>query len=62
MRLVISDAHQGLKNADGLRDRFPKLAELMDDAEQEVLALMQFPKDHWKKIASTNLLERRCHH
>jgi putative transposase len=51
-------SQQWRDNADGLRDRFPKLAELMDDAEQEVLAFMQFPKDHWKQIASTNPLER----
>ena len=51
-------SRQWRDNADGLRDRFPKLAELMDDAEQEVLAFMQFPKDHWKQIASTNPLER----
>jgi len=51
-------ARQWRDNADGMRDRFPKLAELMDEAEQEVLAFMQFPKDHWKQIASTNPLER----
>lgn len=44
--------------ADRLRDRFPKLGSLMDEAEADVLAFMGFPKDHWKKIASTNPLER----
>ena len=44
--------------ADSLRKRFAKLAELMDEAEQDVLAFMTFPKDHWSKIHSTNPLER----
>ena len=30
----------------------------LDRAEQDVLAFMAFPKDHWPKIASTNCLER----
>jgi transposase-like protein len=44
--------------ADGLRDRFPKLAALMDEAEHDVLAYMSFHPDHWAKISSTNPLER----
>ena len=44
--------------ADSLRPRFDKLAELMDQAEQDVLAFMTFPKDHRTKIHSTNPLER----
>jgi putative transposase len=44
--------------ADSLRPRFEKLAELMDAAEQDVLAFMTFPKDHRTKIHSTNPLER----
>ena len=44
--------------ADSLRPRFEKLAELMDSAEQDVLAFMTFPKDHRTKIHSTNPLER----
>lgn len=44
--------------ADGLRQRFPKLAALMDEAEQDVLACMSFPADHRPKIHSTNPLER----
>ena len=49
---------QWRETADRLRDRFPKLAALMDDAEAEVLAFTGFPKEHWKQIASTNPLER----
>jgi putative transposase len=44
--------------ADALRERFPKLAELMDGARDEVLAYMTFPREHWPQIASTNPLER----
>jgi transposase-like protein len=44
--------------ADSLRPRFNDLAELMDQAEQDVLAFMTFPKDHRTKIHSTNPLER----
>lgn len=44
--------------ADRLRARFPKLAALMDEAEDDVLAHMAFPKDHWCQLHSTNPLER----
>lgn len=44
--------------ADQLRAKFPKLAALMDDAEQEVLTFMAFPKAHRTQIHSTNPLER----
>jgi putative transposase len=44
--------------ADQLRERFPKIARVMDDAEDDVLAHMGFPKEHWSKIHSTNPLER----
>lgn len=44
--------------ADQLRERFPKLAEMMDDAESDVLAFMSFPKAHRTQIHSTNPLER----
>jgi putative transposase len=44
--------------ADQLRAKFPKLSAMLDDAESEVLAYMQFPKAHRVQIASTNPLER----
>lgn len=44
--------------ADQLRERFPKLAVLMDDSETDVLAFMGFPKAHRTQIHSTNPLER----
>jgi putative transposase len=33
-----------------LRQRFPKLGQLMDEAEDDVLAHMSFPKDHWQQL------------
>ena len=44
--------------ADGFRQRFPRLAELMDEAEADVLAYLAFPPEHWRQIWSTNPLER----
>jgi putative transposase len=44
--------------ADQMRPRVGKLATLLDDAEADVLAYMDFPKDHRSKIYSTNPLER----
>lgn len=44
--------------ADGFRTRFPKLAQLLDDAEDEVLASLAFPREHWRQIWSNNPLER----
>ena len=44
--------------ADGLRERFDRLAKAMDSAEDDVLAYMTFHPDHWPKISSTNPLER----
>jgi putative transposase len=43
---------------DQLREKFPRLASMMDEAEHEVLAFMDFPKEHRVKIHSTNVLER----
>lgn len=44
--------------SDQLRERLSKLAKLMDEAEDDVLAHMTFPKEHRTKIHSTNPLER----
>lgn len=52
-------AHQvWRKVADGYRTRFPKLAALLDAAEEEVLAYLAFPRTHWRQIWSNNPLER----
>jgi len=44
--------------ADQLRPRLPKLAGLMEAAEEDVLAFMAFPREHRARIHSTNPLER----
>ena len=44
--------------ADQMRPRLPKLAGLLDEAEADVLAYMDFPAQHRAKIHSTNPLER----
>jgi len=44
--------------ADDLRERYEKLAIMMDGSREEVLAYMAFPKEHWAQISSTNPLER----
>jgi putative transposase len=52
-------AHQEWRAvADRLRERFRKLALLMDEAEDDVLAHMAVPKHHWRQLHSTNPLER----
>lgn len=43
---------------DQLAARFPKIGPLMDQAKAEVLAFNTFPRAHWRKIWSTNPLER----
>ncbi len=45
--------------ADQLRPKVPKLANLMDDAEADVLAYMTFPREHRAKLHSTNPIERK---
>jgi len=44
--------------ADALREKQPKLGAMMDASREDVLAYMDFPKDHWPQISSTNPLER----
>ena len=44
--------------ADQVRPKLPKLAALLDEAEEDVLAYMSFPKEHRAKIHSTNPLAR----
>lgn len=41
-----------------LTAKFPKAAELMASAREDVLAFRHFPQQHWRKLWSTNLLER----
>jgi transposase-like protein len=44
--------------ADQLRPKAAKLAAMMDEMEEDVLAYMGFPKEHRTKIHSTNPIER----
>ena len=41
-----------------LEPRLPKIAALLEDAEDDVLAFYAFPAEHWPKLRSTNPLER----
>jgi transposase-like protein len=43
---------------DHLEDRFPQAAELLADAQEELLAFTAFPKAVWRQIWSNNPLER----
>ncbi|MBW7886653.1 MAG: IS256 family transposase [Caldilineaceae bacterium] len=47
--------------ADQLRPSVPRLAALMDAAEEDVLAYMSFPLAHRTKLHSTNPIERLNH-
>jgi transposase-like protein len=41
-----------------LEPRLPKVARLLNEAEDDVLAFYAFPAEHWPKLRSTNPLER----
>ena len=41
-----------------LEESFPRAAELLEEAETEILTFADFPKELWKKIWSNNPLER----
>jgi len=41
-----------------LRERFPAVAHLLADAQEQVLTFYDFPPAHWSKVASTNPYER----
>jgi len=44
--------------ADRFRSSFSRVADLMDEAEADVLAYLAFPREHWRQIWSNNPLER----
>lgn len=46
------------KTRNELAVRWPKIGPYMDEAKAEVLAFTGFPREHWRKIWSTNPLER----
>jgi transposase-like protein len=41
-----------------MRKPLPKVAALLEEAEEDLLAFYGFPADHWPKLRSTNPLER----
>lgn len=41
-----------------LEAKWPDAAELLTNAEEDVLAFMHFPEQHWRQLRSTNPLER----
>jgi putative transposase len=51
--------HEQLDMIAGMLGRqFPKLERMLRDSAEELLAFTSFPISHWKKIWSTNPLER----
>lgn len=46
------------KVAENLQGRFPRVAQLLRNAEDDILAYMAFPVEHWRQLHSTNPLER----
>jgi putative transposase len=46
------------KVTERLREPAPKIAELLEQAEEDLLAFYRFPAAHWSKLRSTNPLER----
>jgi putative transposase len=55
---VGSAREQWRRVSKGFRHRFPRLSELMEEAEEDVLAYAAFPREHWQKIWSNNPLDR----
>ncbi len=43
---------------DELEDRWPLAAQMLEDAETDLLAFSAYPVEHWKKLWSNNPLER----
>ena len=64
IRLVFEQPNEGAARRqldaviDTVAPRFPKVAELLTDAEPDLLAHFAFPETHRRQIRSTNPLER----
>jgi Transposase, Mutator family len=50
---------QWCKVTEQMQPCLPKLAAFLDEAEEDVLAYMDFAPAHWVKLHSTNPIERR---
>jgi putative transposase len=44
--------------SDSLQSRFVRVSEMLDGVEDDLLACMDFPREHWRQISTTNPLER----
>jgi putative transposase len=53
-----SAREQWRRVSERFRSRFPRLSELIEEAEEDVLSYAAFPQEHWQKIWSNNLLQR----
>lgn len=54
------EARQALGKAiELLRTKYPSVAAMLEEAEEDVLAYMAFPDKHWRQLHSTNPLERQ---
>ena len=55
----LQDARQKLSDAVAQLERpLPKVAAMLEAAEEDILAFYAFPAEHWPKLRSTNPLER----
>jgi putative transposase len=53
------EAREGLSAAvAALEGKLDKVAGMLEEAEEDVLGFYSFPADHWRKLRSTNPLER----
>jgi putative transposase len=63
-RLIFEQADQEAARAElralaeRLQGKLPRAAQCLLEAEEEILAHMAFPREHWRKLGSTNPLER----
>ncbi len=55
---LTSMSRQWDKVRDELAARYPKVGPVMDAGKAKVLVFAAFPREHWRKIWSTNPLER----
>jgi len=64
LRTIFAQPHQAAAQAQlaevlkAMQGRWPKAAALLAAAEDDILAYMDFPREHWTRIYSTNPLER----
>ena len=54
----LAAAHSQLDKVKVELAAWPKAAALLETAADDILAFMSFPEEHWRRLASNNLLER----